>query len=114
MKYSELSKLDATPVRHNDAILKKMLLQPGDAMPIVQFSQAIFPPGEGVEAHTHDSMHEVFFIQQGKAEFIIDGVSQFASQGACLLAEAGESHALKNIAKEPLQLLFFGVECASE
>ena len=110
MKFSQLSKLMPEPVRHNDAILKKMMLQPGDAKPIVQFSQAIFPPGEGVEVHSHESMHEVFFVQQGEVEFTVNGVSQMASEGACMLAEAGDSHALRNIGHEPLQLLFFGVE----
>ncbi len=87
-----------------------MMLQPGDAKPIVQFSQAIFPPGEGVEMHSHESMHEVFFVQQGEVEFTMNGVSQRAVAGGCMLAAAGESHALKNIGDEPLQLLFFGVE----
>ena len=114
MKYSELSKLAAVPVRHNDAILKKMMLQPGDAEPIVQFSQAVFPPGEGVDAHSHDAMHEVFFVQSGEAEFTVNGVSQIATEGACMFAAAGELHALRNIGEGPLQLLFFGVECGCE
>ena len=114
MKISELAQLAATPVRHNEAILKRMMLQPGDARPIVQFSQATFPPGEGVEAHRHESMHEVFFVQQGEVEFIVNGTSQCATAGACLLAEAGELHALRNIGQEPLLLLFFGVEVDGE
>lgn len=114
MKFTELSKLAATPVRHNAAILKQMMLAPGDARPLVQFSQAHFPPGEGVEAHLHESMHEVFFVQQGVVEFVVNGESQIAREGACLLAAAGESHALRNIGSEPLTLLFFGVETRSE
>ncbi len=114
MKFSELSKLTPIAVRHNEAILKQMMLQPGDAMPIVQFSQALFPPGEGVEAHSHDAMHEVFFVLRGEAEFIVNGVSQIAREGACVLAQAGESHALHNHGSEPMTLLFFGVEVADE
>ena len=114
MKFSELSQLTPIPVSHNEAILKRMMLQPGDARPLVQFSQATFPPGEGVEAHRHESMHEVFFVQQGEVEFIVNGTSQCATAGACLLVEAGESHALRNIGQEPLLLLFFGMETSDE
>jgi quercetin dioxygenase-like cupin family protein len=114
MKFSELSKLAATTVRHNATIHKKMMLQPGDAAPIVQFSQATFPPGEKVAAHCHDSMHEVFFVQQGEVEFTINGVVQHATEGGCVLAAAGEVHALQNVGEGELKLLFFGVETRHE
>jgi quercetin dioxygenase-like cupin family protein len=114
MKFSELSQLTSVPVRHNEAILKRMMLQPGDAQTIVQFSQALFPSGEGVAAHADASMHEVFYVLSGKAEFIVNGIRHTATEGGCLLAEAGDSHALRNIGDAPLLLLFFGVECGDE
>ncbi len=114
MKFSELSQLTSVPVRHNASILKRMMLQPGDARPIVQFSHAQFPPGEGVKAHSHASMHEVFYVLSGEAEFIINGIPHTATEGSCMLAEAGESHALRNSGDEPLQLIFFGVESGDE
>jgi mannose-6-phosphate isomerase-like protein (cupin superfamily) len=113
MKRIALSDIEAVAVRHNPRIHKKMLLAPGELPPLVQFSQAVFPPGESVEPHRHVSMHEVFFIQRGTGSITVEGMEHEVGPGSCLLVEAGERHALRNTGDEPLLLLFFGLEEAA-
>jgi mannose-6-phosphate isomerase-like protein (cupin superfamily) len=109
MKQIALSELEPEAVRHNPHIQKRMLLAPGELPPLAQFSQATFPPGQGVESHRHETMHEVFFVQQDSASITVDGKEHALSPGGCLLVEAGESHALQNTGDGPLVLLFFGL-----
>jgi len=114
VKRVDLSALNAVAVHNNTHIQKKVMLSPGELPPVVQFSQATFPPGESVEHHHHDSMHEVFFVQKGSGAITVEGHTYAVEAGSCLWVAAGESHSVKNTGVEPLVLLFFAVDVGDQ
>ncbi len=110
MKRVSLAEAARGRVSHNAAIAKRTLLHAGDLPALTGFAQAEFPPGEEASAHRHEDMAEVFFVQRGVGEIVVEGICFPLRPGDCVLVEPGESHLLRNSGEEPLLLLYFGVE----
>jgi mannose-6-phosphate isomerase-like protein (cupin superfamily) len=93
-------------------VRKRVLLRAGQLPPVTQFAEARFPPGEGVAAHAHADMGEVFLVVDGRGTFTVDGVAHEAGPGDCVAVGPGETHALVNSGSDDWVLVYFGVVAA--
>jgi len=70
-----------------------------------------------VQRHAHKTMHEVFFVEQGTAVFLVDEEHHVIEKGGFIHIPKGEPHSLLNLASgsednpegNDLILLYFGV-----
>ena len=109
MKHTRLADLPDLAVSHNDKIRKQVLVPYGQTANITNLSIARFPPGEIAYVHCHKDMSEVFLVQAGRAEIVIDGQLHPLSVGDCITVDAGEMHELRNTGTNILEVLCLGV-----
>ena len=80
---------------------------------LVGVSVATFLPGQTMmPPHEHESMHELFYVLEGKGAFEIDGVQHEVTPGTLLHLAPGEAHgiwALEEGTDRPLKMLVTGV-----
>lgn len=109
MQQIQLHQLPYEAVSHNSAIQKKVLLR-AEALPhLTNFAQAYFEPGQIADCHAHSDMNEVFFVQSGHGEILIDQTCYQLIPGTCIVVEAGEFHEVRNSGEERLVLTYFGL-----
>ena len=113
MKYVSLDQINDQRVSHNAAIRKKVMLTSGELPSLTQLAQAYFAPGQIANAHQHSDMHEVFFVQSGNGQIVIDGKVYGLSPGVCVAVSPGETHEVSNTSSEPLILTYFGIQAES-
>ncbi|WP_101758467.1 cupin domain-containing protein [Oceanicoccus sp. KOV_DT_Chl] len=104
-----LQDIPDSQVSHNAKISKKQILNNQLCPSLTQFSQATFPPGENAPSHCHADMTEVFFIQSGCGNIIIDQQHYPISGGTTITVQPGEFHELQNTGAEDLVVLYFGI-----
>lgn len=109
MKITHLNDLPEVGVSHNPNIKKKVILDKGYIPKLMTFGQATFKHGQMVEPHAHETMFEVFYIEKGKAEFIVNDVKIVLSPGDSITIEPGEKHAQSNPFDEDVTWLYFGI-----
>lgn len=109
MKLVKQQELPELGVSHNAEIKKKTMISSGEISKLMMFGSAIFKPGQGVDLHKHDTMTEVFFIQKGQAEFVVEDKTMILEAGHCITIEAGELHCQRNPFNEDVEWLYFGV-----
>ena len=109
MKINNIKDLPEIPANHKGNILKKVILDKGEIPHLMMFSSATFKPSQKVEAHKHDTMYEVFFIQSGKAEFIINNKKEIVTTGDCITIAPGEIHSQSNPFQKDVTWLYFGI-----
>jgi len=112
MKLTALSYLPNERVSHNPAIQKKVMLRSGDLPHLTHFSQARFAPGQVADAHAHQDMCEVFFVESGAGVIQINGQPYSLEPGVCVCVEPGEVHEVSNPGTEELVLTYFGLRVA--
>ncbi|WP_439132625.1 cupin domain-containing protein [Polaribacter sp.] len=109
MKKTNSKDINKTKANHQGNIFKKVLIEKGEIPNLMMFSTATFKPNQKVEMHKHDTMYEVFFIQSGQAEFIINNIKIIAKPGDCITIEPGELHSQSNPFKDDVTWLYFGI-----
>ena len=109
VKYRSLQTETVTAVSHNGAIAKTVLLALGEVEPVIQFAQATFPPGEVAASHAHRDMTEVFFVESGAGEMVVEGQVYRLEPGVCVVEEPQERHEVRNTGAAALVLTYFGV-----
>ncbi|WP_397446375.1 cupin domain-containing protein [Polaribacter sp. R77954] len=109
MKITHSNSIDEVPANHQGEILKKVFITKGEIPNLMMFSSATFKPGQKVEMHKHDTMFEVFYVQNGKAEFIINNTKHLVETGDCITVEPGEFHSQSNPFNEDVTWLYFGI-----
>lgn len=111
MEFIRLKDIPLTGVSHDPDIKKKVILEKGYIPQLMTFSQATFQPGQGVEKHKHDTMFEVFYIQSGKAKFVINGKEKevVVKKGDVISLEPKELHSQSNPYSKPVTWLYFGI-----
>ena len=109
MKIIKTETLPEVGVSYNEEIKKKVFIERGYVPQLMTFGSATFKPGQSVETHRHETMFEVFYIQEGKAEFIIEGKKLIVEPGDCITIELGEDHSQSNPYDESVTWLYFGV-----
>ena len=96
MKLTHTNSLPEISVSHNTDIKKKVFIEKGVVPQLMMFGSATFKPGQAVETHKHNTMYEVFYIQSGKAEFIVNDKKMILISGDCITIEQGELHSMNN------------------
>jgi len=109
MKIVHTNTIEEVGISHNEDIKKKVFIDKGYIPQLMNFSFATFKPGQFVETHLHKTMYEVFYIQSGKAEFIINGEKYIVQKGDCITIEAMEPHSQSNPFKENVTWVYFGI-----
>ena len=109
MKIKHIDNIAETLANHKGNILKKVFLEKGEIPNLMMFSAATFKPQQEVEMHKHDTMFEVFYIQSGKAEFVINNKKHIVESGDCITIEPGELHSQSNPFHEEVTWLYFGI-----
>lgn len=114
-KVVALALINREKVNHETAapIWKKRMLVNGEIPSLTGFSEARIPPLQKVPLHSHQTMHEVFFVKSGSGIFKIDGVNHEVSDGTCIHLAPKEKHEINNTSGDKdLVLLYFGVAVA--
>ncbi len=84
------------------------MINKGEISDITQFSRAVFPPGEIAHAHKHPDMTEIFYIESGHGEIIINGIHHPIEPGTCIVIEPGEAHELRCSENTEMSVIYFG------
>lgn len=109
MKIVYTNQLPEVGTSHNEDIKKKVFINKDEIPQLMMFGSATFKPGQTVETHKHDTMYEVFYIQNGKAEFIINDEKFIVNKGDCITIEQGEYHSMNNPFKKEVTWVYFGI-----
>ncbi len=114
-----IKSLASTPVRdtvHVDEqgrpITKQQLLEPFVVPNLVGFSVAKFLPGQVMmPPHSHETMHELFYVVEGRGMFKIEDEEIEVEPGTFLHIAPMEKHGIwvPNDYKEPLKMVVTGV-----
>jgi len=109
LKVSSIDNVPQLKVSHNPKIKKGVLVSNGEISHVTNFSQATFPPGETADAHSHSDMTEVFFIENGQGNIIVDEKIVSLQAGTCVVVEPNEIHELKNTGSTDMVVMYFGI-----
>ena len=109
MKFTHINDLPEVGVSHNPEIKKKIIIDKGFIPSLTTFAQATFKPGQSVDTHTHETMFEVFYIEKGKAEFVVEGTKMVLEVGDSITIEPGEEHSQSNPFDEDVIWVYFGI-----
>lgn len=109
MHFTTLDGIAITDVSHNASIKKQLIIPNGQIPHLTNFSRAVFPPGEVAHAHNHRDMTEVFFVESGLGEMVVNDKVIAMAPGACITIEPTEIHELRNTGETELVVLYFGI-----
>ena len=109
MKFVSIENLENEGVSHNREIKKKVMLKRGDLPHLTGFSRAVFIGGQTADAHSHNDMCEVFYVEEGEGLFRINEKEYQLKKGVCIAVEPGERHEIVNIGEADLVILYFGI-----
>ena len=111
-----IHRLADTPIRntsHKDAydrpITKQQLIEPFYVPNVAGFSVATLQPDQRIDAHEHQSMHEFFYILEGKVTFTIDGKKTLVEEGTMVHITPHEVHQLDAWKDGPAKMLVSGI-----
>lgn len=110
MKLVSLKTLPVEPNSHNPKITKKVLVRNGQVPRLTNLTQAIFPPGEIVNPHTHQDMYEIFFVEKGLGVIKINDQPHPIEEGTCITVELGDKHEIINSSNNDLVITYLGIE----
>jgi len=96
-------------VSHDLSLRKRVLLRGGEVPHLAQLARTRLFPGQETSPHAHADLHEVFLVESGAGELVVDGVAHPLAPGDCAVVEPGEVHVLRCTGAEPLALVYFGV-----
>ncbi|MBM97334.1 MAG: cupin [Oceanospirillaceae bacterium] len=109
MHFTTLDGIAITDVSHNASIKKQLIIPNGQIPHLTNFSRAVFPLGEVAHAHNHRDMTEVFFVESGLGEMVVNDKVIAMAPGACITIEPTEIHELRNTGETELVVLYFGI-----
>jgi mannose-6-phosphate isomerase-like protein (cupin superfamily) len=110
MKIVALEAVPEEGVSHDPEVRKRVLLRRGDVPHLTNFARARLLPGHRTSAHSHTDMCEVFLVESGAGQMLIEGREVELRAGLCVTVEPGETHEILNTGDGELILLYFGVE----
>ena len=64
-------------------------------------------PGQEQKVHSHDDADKIYFVIDGRGEFLIGEETCVLGPNQIVLAPAGESHGVRNTSEARLTLLVF-------
>lgn len=117
--HGSIHRLNETPIRntfHKDksgqSVTKQQFLEPFAVPTISGYSVATLHPGQNVDVHEHESMHEFFYILEGMGIFLVGEKELQVSPGTFLHFSPHESHGIvvpKDSPGGDLKILLSGV-----
>lgn len=113
MKITSVEGSPSLSVSHNPVIKKSLFVGSDEIEHITNVSRAVFPPGEVAPGHSHTDMTEVFYIESGVAEMVVDGAVVAMPAGSCIVVEPKENHELRNVGAGDMCVIYFGVRTKS-
>ena len=105
-----MSDVSEEGVSHNHSIKKRMMIKPETVPHVVYMSRSLFQPGDSAPGHSHDDMHEVFYIESGVATFTINGVPNILRKGNTIHVAPLEVHEITNTGDTELVLVYYGIK----
>jgi quercetin dioxygenase-like cupin family protein len=101
-----LRKQDAVElaVSHDPDQRKHVLLANGVVKPFLQISEFTLLPGKQITPHAHRDAVETFYLLEGSATFVVNGVSYQVSVGDVIVIEPGDQHHLKSHSESPARM----------
>lgn len=66
-----------------------------------------YEPGQGTVEHHHVEQDEIFYVVEGKGNFVVDGETVPVATGSMLLAPADSKHAIETSDDSRLVVIFF-------
>ena len=111
MKPIKLSELKSEATSHGgiEKLSKKVMLRKGEIPHLNQFAQAYFEPGAVAPKHKHDDMYEIFLVEKGEIEFIINEKPILLKVGDAITVEPGEFHEVRNKSKGIAIMTYFQI-----
>jgi quercetin dioxygenase-like cupin family protein len=73
--------------------------------PRMNFALVQFQAGQDFKAHIHNIMEENFYILEGEADVIVDGVPHHLIPGQLIHIEPGEVHYVINNSNGPVRMV---------
>lgn len=73
----------------------RLLLTPATGATAASLTELTLAPGAQVPEHVHETSTEILYVQQGTAEFSVDGKTFKAAQGDAVYIPAGSKHSAK-------------------
>ncbi|TQI81263.1 hypothetical protein FHU10_3828 [Serratia fonticola] len=68
---------------------------------------ALIPPGSGPPMHLHDNVDELFFVQVGELDIMVDDVTHQVKAGGRVFVKRGVPHAFTNRSDQVARMLIF-------
>lgn len=95
---------------HPGVTMKELI---GDSSPLKQVSEvfmfhdAIIDKNKEIFPHSHHGNERLFYVVQGKGEFMVDGEKYVVEEGDLFFLEegAGVTHGFKNLGKKKLRMI---------
>lgn len=81
---------------HGNGIMKRVIANKEIVPPVTQLSLVDFQPGQKVETHKHESMHEIYFVLNGTVT--VNGRS--VRKNECVIIPAQVEHDVANLTEE--------------
>ena len=69
------------------------------------YSKLVLEPGTSIGSHMHENEEEIFYVLKGTAETLDNGTVAVLHPGDSSITGNGETHYLKNIGNETLEVL---------
>lgn len=110
MKIADLKTLQEESSTHNPLIKKHVFIRKGTIPSLMQFAQCALASGQSVEAHSHESMYEIFYIEKGRGRMIVNGKPIALRPGVCVTVEPKETHVLTNTGTTNLEFLVLSLQ----
>lgn len=83
----------------------RFLLRKEDTGGLFSFYQITTRPRSGPPLHVHNAADEAFFVNRGRYEFEVGGVTETVTEGTVVYGPRGVPHRFLNVGDEPGQLL---------
>lgn len=107
-KVIQVNDLDIIKSNHKGNCFKRIILAKNDVdSDLCMLNEAYLEPNDSFEAHSHDSMEEIFYFIEGKGKFFIDNKEIIITPGTCIYLPSKTRHHC--IAIEKIKFLCFGV-----
>ena len=109
MKLVKANSLKEEGTSHNPEVKKQVILKKGDLPHQMMLGTAVLLPGQEVSPHSHESMHEVFVLQEGQLEFTVNQNKYLLEAGDCITIAPHETHSIKNKTTQKAKMLYYGL-----
>ena len=92
---------------HLQTVEKSVYLKNGDVNNITQFATTVIEENTIIEKHKHATMKEIFYVEYGDVDFIVNNKVMRLSKGDLIVIKQNTFHSLRPRSKT--KLVYLGV-----